>query len=472
MCGIWAFLFNTDSKRKILDNMSYNYFRKISNRGPDKSIFHDLINPYNIQLGFHRLAIMDTSPLGDQPFIETYINNSNKKRFVYLICNGEIYNYRELATKYNINLKTNSDCEIISKLYMKVGIHTLAKELIGEYAFIIVDAGETKNDDITVNVCSDTFGIRPLFYCIDDNGINFASEIKGLVNIFNNPVERFKPRNYMTIKKCDNKWSEPKYTEYYTCQIYPALPFNNLQQVKKNIHDIFYESVRCRLISDRPLGCLLSGGLDSSLVASIASNILRKEGKTLKTFSIGMPNSTDEKYARLVAKHIGSEHTHIDLEQSVWINNLNNVIKATETFDITTIRASTGQYLISKWISENTDIKVLLIGDGSDELCSGYIYFHNAPTPDDLHKENIRLVEDIHLYDVLRADRGISSNGLEARVPFLDKRFVNYYLSVEPLLRTAVNGMEKWLLRESFNHNNYLPDKVLFRRKEAFSDGV
>jgi len=185
-----------------------------------------------------------------------------------------------------------------------------------------------------------------------------------------------------------------------------------------------------------------------------------------------MPGSTDERYAKLVAKHIGSNHTHITCTQDEFMNALPAVIRITETYDITTIRASTGQYLISKWIANNTDIKVLLIGDGSDELCSGYLYFHKAPNAIESHNENIRLLEDISYFDILRADRCISNNGLEARVPYLDQRFVNYYLSIDPSLRVPINNMEKWLLRESFNTTDYLPPEVLWRKKEAFSDAV
>jgi asparagine synthase (glutamine-hydrolysing) len=255
-----------------------------------------------------------------------------------------------------------------------------------------------------------------------------------------------------------------------------------VDKIKTKIRETFIESVRSKLFSDRPLGCLLSGGLDSSLVASIASRFLKERGQKLKTFSIGLEDSTDEYYARLVAKHIDSEHTHIKLEQDDFINALKDVIYVTETYDITTVRASTGQYLVSKWISKNTDIKVLLIGDGSDELAAGYMYFHKAPTPMELHQENVRLLKDIHFYDVLRADRGIAENGIEARVPFLDHRFVDLYLSIDPKLRHPASykeykeykntSLEKWLLREAFNVDDFLPSEVLFRKKEAFSDGV
>jgi asparagine synthase (glutamine-hydrolysing) len=227
------------------------------------------------------------------------------------------------------------------------------------------------------------------------------------------------------------------------------------------------------LESDRELGALLSGGLDSSLVVSIASKYLHQFGKRLKTFSIGLPGSTDKEYAEMVATFCNTDHTHIELTTEYFLSALKHVIYATETFDITTIRASTGQYLVSKWISEHTNIKVLLIGDGSDELTAGYMYFHKAPSPTDLHIENKKLLTEIHFYDVLRADRGIATHGLEARVPFLDHRFVDLYMSLDPSLRIPTESrIEKWLLRKSFDTGRYLPAPVLWRKKEAFSDGV
>ena len=207
------------------------------------------------------------------------------------------------------------------------------------------------------------------------------------------------------------------------------------EEAKTKIRDVFTQCVIERCFADREMGSLLSGGLDSSLVAAIVQKELSKHGEKLNTFSIGMPGGTDGHYAKIVAKHIGSNHTHVEVPEEDFINEVDNIVKITETFDITTIRATTGNYLIAKYIKDNTDIKVLTIGDGADELCSGYMYFHNAPTPMDAHLENIRLLEDIHEYDVLRADRSIADNGLEARVPFLDKKFIDLYLSIDPKLR-------------------------------------
>ncbi len=472
MCGIWAYILKNQNldMNKYLENL-YSHYIKTSMRGPDRSSFDVLSHPNNIAIGFHRLSIMDPTTNGDQPFkIE-----ANGKT-VWCICNGEIYNYMNLAEKYNIELTSESDCEIISRLYIKQGIDILTRELEGEYAFMIFDLDmKTGNGDIYI--CRDRFGIRPLFYSIDEDSFNFSSELKSIVN--KNNVKVFRPREYMRLQKISDEW------KIHNSKVYYNLLANSLrkdflteencglEEIKKRVRKTFVNSVWSRLLADRPLGCLLSGGLDSSLVASIAARFLEEQGKTLQTFSIGLEGSTDEYYARLVAKHIGSEHTHIQFEQKDFIDAIRDVIYATETYDITTVRASTGQYLVSKWISENTDIKVLLIGDGSDELTAGYMYFHKAPSSQAVHEENVRLLQDIHYYDVLRADRGIADNGLEARVPFLDHHFVDLYLSIDPKLRDpSTFKLEKWLLRESFNVDNYLPSEVLWRKKEAFSDGV
>jgi asparagine synthase (glutamine-hydrolysing) len=472
MCGIWLFLLqkSTDDIKNFLLG-TYDAFMKTAKRGPDRSTFEVLSNPNNIAMGFHRLSIMDPSVKGDQPF-----KIENGSRTIWTICNGEIYNYNELACKYKMNLTSGSDCEIIPYLYREKGIDILCKELEGEYAFIILDIDMvTGRGDLYA--CRDRFGIRPMFYSINDTSINFSSEIKSIINREN--VKVFPPRQYMHLTRKEDKWEDNGFKTYYDFEMHKftnkfmTLENTGLDKIKTKIRETFIESVRSKLFSDRPLGCLLSGGLDSSLVASIASRFLKEKGQKLKTFSIGMDGSTDEYYAKLVAKHIDSDHTHIHFEEKDFINAITDVIYATETYDITTVRASTGQYLVSKWISENTDIKVLLIGDGSDELTAGYMYFHKAPTPQELHQENIRLLEDIHFYDVLRADRGIAQNGLEARVPFLDHKFVDLYLSIDPYLRHPLTfKLEKWLLREAFNVDEYLPHEVLFRKKEAFSDGV
>lgn len=442
----------------------YKFFMKLKNRGPDKSIFMELSD--NLRIGFHRLSIMDVSSLGDQPFVVEY-----KNRTIYTMCNGEIYNYSKL--KVGLDLKSGSDCEIIPHLYIKHGISETVRMLSGEFAFIIVDH-DRKTNTYTYHIARDMFGIRPLYmayttHTAGGGGYCISSLLKGIPSGMLEFVQHVEPRTYITIS--DGKFKTHTYASIKISENLIGYDYND---VKTGVRNLLIKSVSDRLISDRPLGCLLSGGLDSSLIASIASKILRDRGQVLSTFSIGMEGSTDEKYAKQVAQHIKSNHTHFKIPAEEWLLAIPEVIECIETYDITTVRASVGQYLICKHIRKNTDIKVLLIGDGSDELTSGYIYFHKAPTSLKMHSENIELLENIHYYDVLRADRGVAGNGLEARVPFLDSEFVNYYLSISPDLRMPKNNLEKWLLRSSFDDVDYcyLPDDVLFRKKEAFSDGV
>jgi asparagine synthase (glutamine-hydrolysing) len=463
MCGIWSSLL-----ADYQDASYYAGFKKTSVRGPDRSNFLELPD-VKLMIGFHRLSIMDLSVHGDQPF-SFYINEN---RTIYSICNGEIYNYKDLIKKYHLVTKSHSDCEVIPLLFLSQGFDVLCQELNGEYAFMLFDVDHlTKTYKVFISC--DRFGIRPLFYANVNNSLVFSSEVKSIPFITetnNYNIKRFNPAHKMILTYENNKVEITNYEEYASIK---NIKFNNDTEdiVKENIMTKLIHAVKARLMTDRPLGCLLSGGLDSSLVASIASRELAKENKQLRTFSVGLEGSTDEYYARLVAEHINSIHTHVVLEQKDWLDNLEKVVYTTETYDITTVRASTGQYLISKWIAENTDIKVLLIGDGSDELCSGYMYFHKAPSAQESHEENVRLVSDIHYYDVLRADRGVADNGLEARVPFLDNDFVDYYLSIKPELRIPREGLEKYLLRVSFDETKLLPKEVLYRKKEAFSDGV
>jgi asparagine synthase (glutamine-hydrolysing) len=419
---------------------------------------------------------------------------------------------------------------VIIALFLEWGMDKMIKSLDGEFAFAIFDTFENKTTGkTTVNLYlgRDRFGIRPLFYVETDTYFMFCSEMKGLIDYAGdnvdisppnvspivspnlspinsvsptknkskmNTVNVFQPRTWMHVCLFETVF-EPtlfqaiplrvkricsKRTSYYELEDNLYINQKPLESIFETVRSTFQKAVVSRLMSEREIGCLLSGGLDSSLVASIASAHLKKHGRKLKTFSIGMKNSPDSYYAEKVAKHIDSIHTNVEIPIDTWFDTIEKIVEITETYDVTTIRATTGQYLISKWISENTNIKVLLIGDGSDELTGGYLYFHNYPSYEIFHHENIRLLENIHYFDVLRADRGVASNGLEARVPFLDKTFVETYLSIDPSLRVPnvekdVNKnkkIEKWLLRKSFDGLDILPPDVLWRKKEAFSDGV
>jgi asparagine synthase (glutamine-hydrolysing) len=463
MCGIWALINNT-----FESDIAFQAFQKIKSRGPDRSSFTEYSYPYNFSLGFHRLAIINPTLDGDQPFKKSY-----EDREIFVICNGEIYNYeeikRDIDEEYGCFQQMRSDCEIILHAYEYKGINYVLKSLRGEYAFIIFDYNKS-SDELTVYAACDQFCIRPMFISYDEklSYINFSSELKGLAHCENQIVEPMKPFHCLKIVRKGKEMTKEyfKYYEFPSTQI-----FNNLSECCEKIVETLTKSVEKRLMTDRPIASLLSGGIDSSLVSAIAAKKYNGEEK-LKTFCVGMPNSTDKDFAQIVANHIGSNHTYVELPHEIWLNAIPNVIRIIESYDITTVRASVGQYLISEWIAKNTDIKVLLVADGSDELVSGYKYFHKAPSPSESHQENLKLLEEISLYDVRRCDRCISGNGLEARVPFLDIDFVNLYLEIDETLRVPKNNQEKWLLREAFRETNLLPNVIINRPKEALSDGV
>lgn len=522
MCGIWGLL-----SLKTIEydqELLYKKFNSIKARGPDRSTY---ITNSNYIVGFHRLAIMDPSIQGDQPFSFSYYytgsNNNKYLRTIYLIVNGEIYNWetlrsdpdiQELCEKVSYQYKSNSDCEVLLPMFLRYvvtdsysqdeqlfqsGLSDMISRLDGEFAFAIYDIHQnltSSNTHVNLWLGRDRFGIRPLFFTqLNDWTISFGSELKSLTEIetYNksgsgsspnpNRVEQIDPRSWYywggSLDSSDKLTFNKNF--YYSVGSLPLVRNPDPSDVYRMCRDLLTKSIVNRLHADREVGCLLSGGLDSSLVASIASNELKKQGRVLKTFSIGMEGSPDVKYAKIVASHIGSIHVNFDVPVNEWINAIREVIRISETFDITTVRATTAQYLICKKIAETTNVKVLLIGDGSDEATGGYLYFHKAPNPMGLHFETQRLLHWIHYYDVLRADRGVASNGLEARVPFLSHEWINFYFQVDPIMRIPkshtlstgqTNIYEKYLLRKSFESTGLLPECVLWRKKEAFSDGV
>ena len=460
MCGIFIYL---ASHNIDFDNI-FNNFKNISGRGPDNLIFLNEMNKYI--LGFTRLSIMDPSTRGNQPF--EYFDNDIKYS---CICNGEIYNSEELKKLVNFNFNSNSDCEVLIPLYLKYSTNMISY-LDGVFSFIIIKESKEETQYFIVR---DSIGVRPLYKGIDKFGqFIYASELKAMKDIANT-ADQFDPGTFDLIKKCNNSNEfsiiKNKYYDVSRHLLKNYIPLDN--EIYNSINLKLTEAVKKRLISDRPVCALLSGGLDSSLVCSIASRLLKKSGIPLYTFSIGINGSPDNIYAKKVADYIGSFHTTVNITPDEALNSLKDVIWATETFDITTIRASTGQYLISKYISENTNFKVVLSGDGSDEVTSGYLENFLAPNLDQLQENAIDRVKNIHYYDVLRADRATSIHGLELRVPFLDVSFVDFYLKIDPKLRQPVKNVqcEKFLLRKAFE-KDYLPNEVLWRKKEAFSDGI
>lgn len=450
MCGISILV----SKEPRVD---YKTAEGIDSRGPDdKQTLQLYLEPYHIYAHFSRLAIIDKEG-GMQPF-----RDSDPGRELILLCNGEIYNYHNLSIKYDLDC--NSDCRVILEMYKKgISMTDILKKLDGEFAFVMIEYFK-KEHEFRIYFGRDRFGIRPLyFHFTANNTLAISSGMKGLLQPSGRQVD---PR--ILFKTDMNILESQAYYNIGGTIIGNSGP-RSMFTIKEIIRDKLTLSVISRLESECPIGCLLSGGLDSSLIATIASEYI----PALRTFSIGMhKDSPDLLYARKVSNAIGSIHTEIIIDPEEWLEAIPEVVRVTETYDITTIRASTGQYLLAKWISENTDIKVLLNGDGSDEISGGYLYFKNAPCSADFHDECVRLLKHIHVYDVLRVDRCISNFGLEARVPFLDHNFVDYYLSIPAKLRdSAKNPIEKYLLRAAFEKSK-IPHEVLYRRKEAFSDGV
>ena len=419
-------------------------FAKTISRGPDDS---RILHVGQGLLGFHRLSIMGLHPEGMQPFI---LNGSA------VVCNGEIYGFEkfreELSTEYNF--ASDSDCEVLLPLYEKHGVDMFAM-LDAEFACILYDA---KKDQFIA--ARDPVGIRPLYYGYDKSGtIIFASEPKNLVDLVSE-ILPFPPGHYY----CDDK-----FTCY--CDIAAVTEYHghDLQTVCDNIREKLIAGVEKRLVADAKVGFLLSGGLDSSLVCAIAQ---KKSDVPIKTFAIGMSeDAIDLKYAKQVADYIGSDHTEIYMTPDDVLSSLETVIAMLGTFDITTIRASMGMYLICKAIHEQTDIRVLLTGEISDELF-GYKYTDFAPSAAEFQKEAEKRIRELHMYDVLRADRCISVNSLEARVPFGDLDFVRYVMSIDPELKLNKYGKGKYLLRHAFENGDYLPDSILWREKAAFSDAV
>ncbi len=420
-------------------------FQATVSRGPDDSRVITL--PDGI-MGFHRLAIMGLHPEGMQPF--EYEGD-------YVVCNGEIYGFdiikkHLIADGYKFN--SDSDCEILLPMYKDYGI-SMFEMLDAEYACIIYD-GDTHE----FIAARDPIGIRPLYYGYDEQGaIVFASEPKNLVPICDK-IMPFPPGHY---------YKDGEFICYTDITKVEHVSEDDLETACGKIKDLLVKGVEKRLVADAKVGFLLSGGLDSSLVCAIAD---KKSDVPIKTFAIGMTeDAIDLKYARQVADYIGSDHTEIYMTPEEVISSLRDVIKLLGTFDITTIRASMGMYLLCKGIHEQTDIRVLLTGEISDELF-GYKYTDFAPDAAAFQAESVKRVHELHMYDVLRADRCISVNSLEARVPFGDLAFVEYVMSLNPELKMNKYGKGKYLLRHAFEDGEYLPEGILWREKAAFSDAV
>lgn len=479
MCGIW---FCLGPVRYEVDNIAA-FVGALKGRGPECQRIYDISGVGT--MGFTRLAINGLNDSGMQPMLS---------EDTIWICNGEIYNWRALAAEYGISTQSGSDCEILGPLYQAIRAQggtpaTFFRALDGVFAIILYDR---QRDEIVIG--RDPYGVRPLYmgqrmtrqigfeggkqvWKAKLHNLVFASELKGLVP-FCDVTYPFLTGQYQVIGASSMLLRD--------MGAYHTIPFLRSPMLSPEagegpmwaataVREALVAAVRKRMMTERPVAALLSGGVDSSLITALVARELRAAGAPpLRTFSIGMPGSTDLRYAQKVAAWIGSDHTEVILSPDDFFSAVGPVIHAIETYDTTTVRASVGNWLVAKAIAEQTDCKVVFNGDGSDEVWGSYLYFYNAPSDAAFEDEVTRLLGDIHHFDVLRSDRSISSHGLEPRTPFLDKQFVAVARSVATAWRRPVRGVrpEKWLMRLAFDEMGLLPKEVLWRQKEAFSDGV
>lgn len=439
MCSIMA----AARKDISLDNFILHFNKTIS-RGPDQQ---KVIEKDGWYLGFNRLSIMGLSPSGMQPFV---LDGSA------VVCNGEIYGFEKIKKtleEKGYSFSSSSDCEVLLPLW-KEKRERMFPLLDAEFALVLYDA-ETKS----LVAARDPVGIRPLYYGYTPSStICFASEPKNLLGIVDK-ILPFPPGYYYM----DGKFTP--YSEIWKTEKYSP---DNEEEAEKKIKKLLIKGVEKRLVSDSKIGFLLSGGLDSSLVCAIAQKC---SSSPIKTFAIGMEgDAIDLKYAKETADYLKSDHTEVIMTKDEVLSSLDDVIYLLGTYDITTIRASMGMYLVSKYIHENTDLRVILTGEISDELF-GYKYTDFAPSASEFQLEAEKRIREIHMYDVLRADRCISVNSLEARVPFGDLEFVKYVMSINPALKMNTHNKGKYLLRKAFE-GDYLPHDILYREKAAFSDAV
>lgn len=446
MCGIW---FTTN-----VQDYWIQWSSKLSRRGPDSTcVYTDKSAVYV----FHHLGIINPNSNYNQPFFY-----SNKE--IVVLCNGEIYNYEELLELFPPEKKPTlaSDCDIIGHLYLLFDrdFTQVIRSLNGEFAIILDDKSTG-----TVYACRDFMGVRPLYYGLQNEpkALYLSSELKGLPDRNSMISEHIIPREIYRFRDSQLVGTEP----------YWEFPQRGVKHIlsEDKLYKLLYTSVALRLQSERPIGFLLSGGIDSSVIVSIASRILGPEN--IRCFTIGSENSPDIIAARKVAQFLNVRLDIIDFNYDKGFERLPEVIRAIETYDITTIRASTPQYLLAEWIQKNTDIKVILSGEGSDEIFSGYLYSKFAPSSEELWEDGVRLLSELYLFDCLRTDRTMASWGLEVRVPFLDKSLVEYILEIDPSYRmTTPDRIGKTILREMIHNLQLLPPEITWRPKDAFSDSV
>ncbi|KHT59197.1 asparagine synthetase B [Alteromonas macleodii] len=459
MCGIFGIL---DIKTDVseLRTQALDLSKLLRHRGPDWS---GIWNNDNTILCHERLAIVDVDT-GAQPLI-----SQNDKQI--LAVNGEIYNHKQLAANLDepYPFKTRSDCEVILPLFQQKGIDFI-DELEGMFAFILYD-----EEQDAYLIARDHIGIIPLYTGYDEHG-NFyvSSEMKALAGVCKT-ISEFPPGHYLWSK-------EGKFTKYYKRD---WMEYDNVKDNTSNLEELrvaFEKAVKSHMMSDVPYAVLLSGGLDSSLVSAVAAQYVAKrvedEDKTdawwprLHSFAVGLEGAPDLKAAKKVADMIGTVHHEIHFTIQEGLDAIRDVIYHLETYDTTTIRAATPMYLMTRKIKA-MGIKMVLSGEGSDEIFGGYLYFHKAPNAKEFHEETVRKLDRLHMFDCARANKATSAWGVEARVPFLDKNFIDVAMRLNPQDKMCLDGkMEKWILRKAFDNGETLPAEVLWRQKEQFGDGV
>lgn len=479
MCGIFALL---NHASVIDDDFIERAFENGQSRGPEFSTMEKV--SIDALFGFHRLAINGINVNSNQPL---HFEN------IVLIANGEIYNYKELYEMLKIKPTTDSDCEVIIHCYLRFGIEYTLQLLDGVFAFVLLD---NEPENTKMYVARDPYGVRPLYTMYGEwfQMYGFASTmsmLQPMANLHSLKINHFQPGSYSVYELPQT--SSPQWKFAYNVK-YSQMTFSRISNcesdynsIMKNIRSLLTQAVykRCST-SDRPIACLLSGGLDSSLIASLVSRYHKEHGlPPIETYSIGLEGSEDIKYAKQVALFLDTRHTSVIMTKDEFVNAIPEVIKNIESYDTTTVRASIGNYLLAKFISKHSEAKVIFSGEGADELAGGYLYMGQAPDAIEFDHECKRLLNDIYMFDVTRCDKSISSNGLEPRTPFLDRAFTQYYLSIPMNTRYRGGGddffsyykmCEKYLIRASFDpkfsNDEYLPDEILWRTKEAFSDGV
>lgn len=457
MCGILC-AFELKQTSEAIRPQVLEMSKKLRHRGPDWS---GIYNAPNAVLSHERLAIVDPTS-GKQPLI------SPSEKLI-LAANGEIYNHRDLRAELESDyaFKTQSDCEVILALYEKEG-KDFVKKLNGIFAFAIYD--QAKDEYF---IARDHIGIIPLYMGWDGNGTFYvASELKALEGVCSK-IELFPPGHYLhSSDPTPVKWYDKEWESYEAVK-------NNKTSIA-DLHDALSDAVHRQLMSDVPYGVLLSGGLDSSITSALAKKFAAKRVESddtqaawwpqLHSFSVGLEGSPDLAAAQEVAKHIGTVHHEIKFTIQEGLDAIREVIYHLETYDITTIRASTPMYLMARAIKA-LGIKMVLSGEGADELFGGYLYFHKAPNAQEFHEETVRKLDKLHQYDCLRANKSLAAWGIEGRVPFLDKQFIEVAMRLNPKDKMITQErMEKWVLRKAFEE--YLPISVAWRQKEQFSDGV